>query len=369
VLRFTSVPTNTSVSTNSSVTLQGTGNGEIVHGLPFVFANLNKAGAGTWTLGGSIGNTGATTVNAGTFIMNGNQPSATGAFAVNGTSTLGGSGTVSGAVTVAVGASLAPGAPASVGTLTLRSSLNLSAPANGGAGKLRFDLGPIAASDRIAVGGTLTIGTDVLGFGDFAFTLPGGLQNGTYKLITSGAPISGTLDPDPANLTGTLGAGPATGTLQIRGSGTDLELVVSGVIGGLSGYGLWSSTNAPSGTPDSDFEGDGVSNAVEFVLGGDKNTNDIGKLPVTTPRGTDLRFTFVRSQASNGSGPATQIETGTLLTAWPDVFAVGATTPGSTPGVTVAKDTPAVGQDTITLTLPRGIDARKFARLKVTLTP
>lgn len=328
---------------------------------------LTKSGTGTLVLSGANAYTGATTVSAGTLIVNGNQTTAPGATAVNGTSILGGTGTLGGSVTLAAGAGIAPGhdtIPAA--TLVIIGDLNLTAPIAGGTGRLAFDLGPVAASDRIALTGTLTAGTGQLGFSDFVFASLPGLANGTYKLITTGTPIN-SVTLDSANLTGLLGAGPASGTLQITGN--DLELIVSGMVGGLGGYGLWSSTNAPTGTPDSDFDGDGVSNAVEFVLGGDKNTNDLGKLPVPAGGGTDLNFTFVRSQASIGNGTTTLIETGTLLTGWPDVFTVGATNADSTPGVTVAKDTPAAGQDTITLTLPRGTDPRKFARLKVTITP
>ena len=61
LLKFTSTFTG-SGSTNNDVTLTGTGNGEIVGGLPFVFRNFTKSGNGTWTLGGTVGNTGTTTI-------------------------------------------------------------------------------------------------------------------------------------------------------------------------------------------------------------------------------------------------------------------------------------------------------------------
>ncbi len=62
LLKFTSAPV--SNGTNSSVILQGSGNGEFVQGLPFSFNNLTKSGAGTWTLGGAVGSTGILTVSA-----------------------------------------------------------------------------------------------------------------------------------------------------------------------------------------------------------------------------------------------------------------------------------------------------------------
>lgn len=323
--------------------------------------SITKSGDGKWVFAGDNTYTGATTVNAGTLLIKGDQSAATGAVAVNGTGTLGGSGTIGGPVTVATGAKIAPGN--SVGILTINGGLNISSMAVG-EGKLNFELGPIASSDRIAVGGTLNIGTDALGFGDFDFTALAGLQDGTYKLITSDDPVSGTLDPD--DLTGSVGAG--TGTLQISGSGTDIELVVSGM-GGLTGYALWASVNAPTGGPGDDFDGDGVSNALEYVLGGKKDTNDIGKLPaVATPDG-NLTFTFVRDQGSIDGTTTVVIEVGTDLANWPNTYTVGADTAGSSAGVTVEKDSPSAGQDTVKLTVTREPDARKFGRLKVTITP
>jgi hypothetical protein len=123
--------------------------------------------------------------------------------------------------------------------LTIVSNLDISAQVAGITGKLIFEIGATNASDKIAVGGTLSIGTGVLGLSDVVFTNIGGLQNGTYKLITSGAAISGTLDS--ADLTNSVGGG--SGTLQISGGGTDIELVVSGI--GPSGPTLTSVTPNP----------------------------------------------------------------------------------------------------------------------------
>jgi len=219
LLKFTSTFTSSGSFTNDMV-LTGGGSGEIVGGLPFAFRNLTKSGIGTWTLGGSVSNTGTTTISGGTLLINGNSSGAIGAVAVNSTSTLGGSGTLGGTVTVAATANLAPGA--TVGTLAIGGGLNISAAANNGTGKLRFELLDPTASDKITVGGTLTIGTGYLGVSDFFFTPLSGLQNGTYTLFTAAA-ISGSLNS--ANLTGPIGSG--TGTLQI--SGTSIVLNVSGV--------------------------------------------------------------------------------------------------------------------------------------------
>ena len=204
--------------------------------------NMFKEGPGTWTVGDyctPAAPQGTVTITDGTLIVTGTLCPQAGTLLNGGT--LGGNGTIRGSVTVAAGANLAPGA--SAGTLSIDGGLDISAPANGGAGKLKFELGPIAASDKIAVVGTLTIGTDVLGFSDFVFTDLGGMEDGTYKLITSGG-ITGSLAP--ANLSGSIGVG-GTGTLQITGN--DLELVVTG-LGALtpptlSGFGPLSGSSFP----------------------------------------------------------------------------------------------------------------------------
>jgi hypothetical protein len=59
------------------------------------------------------------------------------------------------------------------------------------------------------------------------------------------------------------------------------------------------------------------------------------------------------------------IEVGTSLDAWTTVYTVGNDTAGSTAGVTVTDNLD--GTDRITLTVPKGTDAKKFARLKVTV--
>ena len=144
-----------------------------------------------------------------------------------------------------------------------------------------------------------------------------------------------------------------TGTITLR-----YDLVSSG-----SPYATWASTNAPTGNPDDDFDGDGVINVVEFVLGGDKDSNDLGKLPKvgTTPAG-DMTFTFVRAQSSIDALVTASIEVGTDLATWPAEYLVPGT-PTAGPPVAVVDN--GNGTETVTLTVPQAPDAKKFARLKV----
>jgi autotransporter-associated beta strand protein len=67
LLKFTSVPVFNG-SSLGHIQLLGSGNGEFVGGLPFTFSNFTKSGNGTWTLGGTVRNTGTFTVSGGTLI-------------------------------------------------------------------------------------------------------------------------------------------------------------------------------------------------------------------------------------------------------------------------------------------------------------
>ena len=78
----------------SSAVLRNTG-GSTTGSLSIV-----KTGGGTQILDGNMTYTGATTVSAGSLIVNGNQSAATGVLTVSSGATLGGSGTIGGATTI-----------------------------------------------------------------------------------------------------------------------------------------------------------------------------------------------------------------------------------------------------------------------------
>ena len=220
----------------------------------------------------------------------------------------------------------------------------------GGSGKLSFELDALTSiSDQIAVAGTLTIGSDVLGFSDFAFTNLGGLEAGTYTLITSGG-VSGRLDP--ADLTGVIGG--FTGTLQFNGN--SLKLIVSATG---AGYASWQSANGATGQAlNQDHDGDGVPNGIEYFLVGPNGTSSgftalpgivkdpgTGALSVTWPKGSGYAGTY---------GTHYWVETSeTLADPW---------TPETLAPSGQVTDT----ASTVTYTFPTPLGSKKFARLMVT---
>lgn len=133
-------------------------------------------------------------------------------------------------------------------------------------------------------------------------------------------------------------------------------------------YAAWASTNAPGGTPDLDSDGDGVSNGIEYVLGGTGLTKDVSLLPITSLSESNILFSFKRIQDSINANTVVTIQSGSTLQVWPGSYNVGATSETSSAGVTVVKGVPA-GYDTVTLSIPRAPDDKKFFRLNVSITP
>jgi autotransporter-associated beta strand protein len=276
---------------------------------------ITKTGAGTLTLSSAANDySGATIVTQGTFALGASNVLPNGTNVTLGTATLNAATFTDTAGTLAISGS---------GTINLGSGAALA----------------FADSHSVAWTGTLTLtGTYVSGSSLRFGTDATGLTSGQLASISK----------------------PGGGTVALDASGF--------LVDAAAGYASWKAVNAPTGTTADDYDGDGVSNGVEYVLGGTKNTKDLSKLPAVFTSGTNLLFTFQRAQASIDGTTSVAIHVGTDLSNWPDSYNVPGTAQANNPGVTVVKDT-SVGYDTVTLSVPRAPDAKKFARLKVTPAP
>ena len=235
---------------------------------------VTKSGAGTWLINGFSSPKNAWTVSAGTLIVNAGITTGDQNFTVS-DGTLAGNGPItlqsSKTLFVQAAGSLAPG-HTSVGTLAVTGKLDLAGMANG-SGKLNFQMGPPASSDKIAVTGTAQIGSGLLGLNDFVFTDLGGMTSSTYTLISTTGGITGTLDP--ANRSGSIGS--IAGSLQINGN--NLEFTVDSDLDGMPDSYELANTNPPSATgldPNGDvlLDNDGLTTLQEYLIGTNPNNPD-----------------------------------------------------------------------------------------------
>jgi fibronectin-binding autotransporter adhesin len=167
---------------------------------------VDQIGSGTTTLTGNNSYAGATNVNAGTLLVNGDQSGAMGDTLVANSATLGGAGTIGGAVTVADGGAINPGGAISTpGKLTINGNLQLSANSilNYEFGKANVPGGTL--NDLLEVGGDLTLD------GTLNVTTPAGgsFGPGVYRVIKYAGQISN-------NNTLALGTMPADAQTSIQ---------------------------------------------------------------------------------------------------------------------------------------------------------
>ncbi|RVT43830.1 autotransporter domain-containing protein [Sphingobium algorifonticola] len=195
-LTLTAASTYTGGTTVDAGTLRITGSvsGDITNNASLVFdrssdlaftgaisgnGTLTKAGTATLTLGSQSGYTGRISVDAGRLVLAGALPAA---VTVNRGGTLGGTGTLA-SLTVASGGTVVPGN--SSGTITVAGAFVQAAGSTYAA-----ETTAVGLSDRIAVGGSATIGTGAV--------LRISRDNGTYTpgtrytLLTAAGGIAGT---------------------------------------------------------------------------------------------------------------------------------------------------------------------------------
>lgn len=315
----------------------GTINGVISNGTNPV--GVIMAGPNAWTFTGSNSYTGATTINGGTLLINGDQSLATGTVTVNTGGTLGGTGTIGGTVNALAGSTVAPGT--TIGTLTTAGPATL-------AGSLAVQLDATSA-DRLNVGGVLDLAGVTLDVTELA------AASQPVYIIASYGSLSGTF----------AGINGIPSGYQLDYDYNDLPQIA--LVAGADAFGDWETLNGIAGAgPDADSDGDGVRNGIEFVIGGDPSgpgSDSNGLLPTITVDGTYLNFVFRRSDESAVYAPF--VEYGNTLSGWTPARQ------GVNGVIVITENNPVdlpANTDRVTVRIPRALAApgtRLFARLRV----
>jgi autotransporter-associated beta strand protein len=179
---------------------------------------------------------------------------------------------------------------------------------------------------ELPFGGTDTVSSFIIGTTEQAAGVYGHTDSGA----TNGDLGVGAMDAYFAAGTGTLTVTPATG------------------------FSFWQAANATSQTIGEDHDQDGVSNGVEYFLGGPNgNTTGFTALPGVAKTGNTISITWTHAADYTGIyGTDFVVETSTTLlpNSWE----------AETLGGTVSLD-----GNNVTFTFPNPMDTRKFARLKV----
>jgi autotransporter-associated beta strand protein len=304
-----------------------------------------KAGAGKLVLGPlcTLGHTGATKLNAGTLIVNGSLLNIAPTL-LPGT-TLGGSGNIAPSLSIPENSTLSPG-DGSAAILNFGGNVSLDAGSN-----YAVDITGATACDKIkADAGTLEAnGTIVVSLGSYVPVVNDSFDIADATTI-SGNPV---FDFAAANLT----SGLQWDTSQFISSG-----VIRVIQAGYASFAESISDGTKRGPAD-DPDSDGINNLLEYALGGNPNLPDPSKLPLPAALGSDLVVTFSRRDLSETD--TTQVlEISTDLSTWPELVPI--TPSGTLPsGVTIDVQENADADDTITVTIAKGAQSKRFVRMKV----
>lgn len=234
------------------------------------------------------------------------------------------------------------------GTATLTGNNTYTGPTSVKFGTLALVGGSQNSAITVDSGAALgfTLGTPTTSTASVAFL------GETAKVKVTGTPVAATL-MTATSITGTPVLDPEIPgfELAIEGDGTLLKLKSTAA----DNYETWATTNGVSGqTSDLDHDNDGVSNGVEYFVGGPNgNTTGYTALPGITTIGDVRSITWTKAASYTGVyNTDFVVETSTTLAAesW--------TTEASPGNVTIN------GND-VTYTFPEG-SVKSFARLKVT---
>jgi autotransporter-associated beta strand protein len=320
---------------------------------------LVKQGTGTLILSGTNSASAATTVAAGTLQVDGTFNTSTAAVTVNTGATLGGIGTINRPVTVA--GTIAPGN--GTGTITVGNTLTLQ-PASA----IDIDLTDWTGSagtgfDTISATAVNVTATPVSKFQvrvDASSLVNFTDEEKSFVIATAAAAPTGlAADNWEVIPTGFSGAGEWT----VETSGNDLVLVYS--LG--TPFSNWASSKGLTGLDagfNADPDADGISNGLEFVLGGEPNpanpgSNSSALLPTFAVSGSNMIFTYSRADAAAYLNPV--VEFNNLLS--------GTWTTAADPANATISVVDGSPSDTVTVTIPTLGSPTKFARLKVEEAP
>ena len=232
-VRFDTGAVLTAGADNTNTVFSGKISGELnIHGA------LTKVGTGSLTLNGESRYEGATLVRGGALVVNGSI-SALSTVTVEAGATLAGSGRV-GHTIIADGGHIAPGN--SIGTLTIDRSLTLSSGSilDFELGSPGLSAGAPGTSDRIVVGGDLTL-DGTLNLSQSGHAADGTAAFGYYRLMTYG----GTLTDRGLQ----IGATPVAGIYEIQAGAGNVDLFVAAdgdntLQHWQGGNGTWNTANA-----------------------------------------------------------------------------------------------------------------------------
>lgn len=311
---------------------------------------LTKTGNGMLVLSGSNSYTGPTSINAGTLKLTGSLH-VNSAVTVNATATLMGIGTVNGSLSIAGGGTIAPGA--SAGTLTAGTTTI--------SGSYACEISGTSA-DLLNVTSALTINPGAT----LAFSTLSAPTLQSYLIASCSGNLTGTFD----NVTGI----PAGYEIVYDPGLNQIRLERTGFGSWIALHGLAGESAAFSADPD----GDGLANALEFVLGGEPNpanpgSNSVSLLPTLSESGGNFVFSFQRKDISEPDVALTcQWSTNLIFLSPSSDIPVGATST-VTDGVTVSitEDVPDALTDTINITVPaaKAAGGKIFLRLKAETAP
>jgi autotransporter-associated beta strand protein len=284
-----------------------------------------KRGAGELVLSSAANTfTGNVSVAAGKFTVDGTIATSANPVTVTATGALGGIGTI--ARTVNAAGIIAPGS--GTGTLTASAATitgTLAVEVNG------------ASADQLAVTGNL----DITGATLDVSLLGGGFTQPSYVIATYGGTLTGTFAMVTPGYSVTYGSGQIVLQQQTT-----------------TGFDTWATFKGITGF-DTDSDGDGIPNGIEFVIGGEPapgaGSNSAALLPQASydkPTG-DLVFVFRRTSESAYLNPAVEYST-TLIGTWNP--AAAGTVVGNVGGVSLVE-----------VRIPSSLAAggKLFARLKV----